>query len=346
MSFAITPAVQIERDDAGNVRSIEHLTQPYQPLGVEAFNAAAVASAYVRDVTQIYGIDPALLAALDSPPSDQIIDEPTRLHLVLSQAALGTATVSYQQTHFGLPVWEAGLTVKLLTAPPRVVASQTTMQLPIEVKKPSAGAKCMPEHMTVASLRALFSEQATRRDLRINAKRLWIYRYDSKRRVRSDEQRPTIPLRPLARQIHEGRYYVVTEVLFTLPLPNWRDLHWQALVEVETCSILYLRALVESCTGSVYLTDPPTATGDATITACSPAANLDALRTDVTLDDLTTGSPQSLTGSYVTIVDDSSPPKTPPTVTPPPCEFTYSAVSANFAAVNAYYHVDELFRLI
>jgi hypothetical protein len=345
MAFNITSEVTIERDTAGAVRSLQHLAQAYQPEGVLAQNATAVASAYVRDVATIYGFDPSMLGALDSPPSETIIDETARLQIVGSQGGLGTTIVSYQQTYFGVPVWEAGFSVTLLTNPPRVVGSQATTHATVEVRKPAGNARFMPERLTVELLRRLLPEKAPKRGLVINGKRLWIYRYDAKRRVRSDGQ-PTLPLPVLPRQIHDGRHYVATEVLFTLALPGWRDLNWQALIETETGAILYLRALVEACTGSVYLTDPPTATGDATITACSSAATLDGLRTDATLDDLTSASPQALTGTYVTIVDDSTPAKPPPTVMPPPCDFTYSVVSTNFAAVCAYYHVDELFRLV
>src|SRR4029077_4065686 len=45
-------------------------------------------------------------------------------------------------------------------------------------------------------------------------------------------------------------------------------------IEVNTRSVLYYRALAEAWTGNVYLKDPITATGDTTITACSPASVL------------------------------------------------------------------------
>lgn len=346
MAFQITPGVEVERDTAGAVRSLQHVTVPYTPVGAVALNASSVAEVYLRDVASIYGFDPALLAALDTPPSDQIIAEATQLHLVGAQRALGATTVSYQQTHFGLPVWEAGFSVQLLNQPMRVVGSQATTHGQVAVKRPPDDAQCMPERITARSLQKLLPGGEKQEITAINGKRLWIYLYDAKRRTGREDNMPSVPLGHVPDRIHDGGHFVVTEVLFTMPLPKWPDLHWQALVEVETCAILYLRPLVEDVTGTVYLTDPPSATGDATITACSPASKLDPLRTDVSVDDLTAATPQGLTGSYVTIVDDSNPPKTPPTISSPATDFGYSAVDPNFAAVNAYYHVDELFRLI
>lgn len=362
MAFTLSPAVEVERDANGNVRSLNHGGQPYGPLA-NVFNVKKLAEAYLNDVAGIYGIDPAWLAALDKSPSGTVENAGTELRFAQQDALTGTATASFQQTHFGLPVWQAGFTVGLLAEPLRATSSLTTLHAKIDARKPGANAKCLAGRINPQGLRALLSTRRQRKEIVINGERQWIYQYRADQRLPQappnipagkriarraglvDSEAPTLPLGPVDKSIVDGRHYVVTEVLFDLPVAPFRQLHWRAFIEVNTCSVLYLRAMVDACTGSVYLTDPITATGDTTITACSPAATLDPLRSDVTLGGLTPASPQNLTGAYVTVLQGTGP-DAPPTVTPPPCDFTYSVPDANFAAVNAYYHVDELFRLI
>jgi zinc metalloprotease ZmpB len=359
MVIIISPSVQVERDSTGAVRGLNHLGQPYGPLA-NVLNPQKLAEVYVEDAAAIYGIDPTWLKALAQNPSDVIEDAGTELRFSRQDVSIGTATVSFQQTQFGLPVWEGGFTVSMLTGPLRTTASLSTLHKAIEIEKPKKNAPCMAGRITPQELTKLLNAKRGEEKIVLNAERMWVYRYDAAKRLpsmpsetrarkggglRADEA-PTLPLPPPDPSIVDGRHYVVKEVLFDLPLPpRFPLLHWRALIEVTTCSVLYLRALVASWTGSVYLSDPITATGDTTITACSLATILDPLVTDVTLQGLVPATPQALTGSYVTVLQGSGS-NAPPTVTPPPPDFTYSVATPNFAAVCAYHHVDELFRLI
>ena len=125
---------------------------------------------------------------------------------------------------------------------------------------------------------------------KVTATRPLIYQYDPAHRFdpeatekRAEVMQGGLPLLPLPRvpkTIREGRYYVVTEALFTTALPPWRALHWRALIDVQSGAVLYLRAFVTSAFGNIFRADPFTLTGDATITPASPAATLDPL-TDV-----------------------------------------------------------------
>src|SRR5437879_4615937 len=49
----------------------------------------------------------------------------------------GTATVSYDQTHFGLPIWNAGLTVRVNTASMGVMGAQNATHYEIQVHQPA-----------------------------------------------------------------------------------------------------------------------------------------------------------------------------------------------------------------
>jgi zinc metalloprotease ZmpB len=359
VAFSLSPAVEVERDISGAVRSLNHTGQPYG-VGLPILNAQKLAESYLEDVASIYAIDPGWLGALDLRPSDAIESADTELRFAQQDSSNGTGTVSFQQTHFGLPVWQAGFTASLLTDVLRVTASLSTLHPAFDIKEPKQDAKCMAGRITSKSLSELIKTDGGRGEIVINAERLWIYRYDAAQRLgigsptREGGQHggfvraelPSLPVSAVTRGIVDGQHYVVTEVLFDLPLPpRFPRLHWRAFIEVNTCSVLYLRPLIDLCTGSVYLTDPTTATGDLTITPSSPATVLDPLRSDVTLQGLTPATPQVLTGAYASALQGSGPDPSP-TVTPPPCDFTYSVPTSNFAAVCAYYHVDELFRLV
>lgn len=357
MAFLLSPAVQIERDSTGGVRALNHLGQPYGPIA-SVLNAQTLADTYLLDVASIYRIDPSWLTSLAKSPSNVLENVGTELRFGGRDAITGTATVSYQQTHFGLPVWEAGFTVNMLSTPLRATASLSTLHLTIDATKPNdADAKCLRTPLTAQDLSKLLNIVRGKEEVVVSSERLWIYRYDAAKRLPPASPklggglRPepplTLPLQPPDPGLVDGRHYVVKEFLFDLAVPpRFPHLQWRAFIEVSTCSVVYLRALVEAAwTGSVYLTDPITATGDTTITACSADTVLDPLRSDVTLNGLVPATPQGLTGNYVTVVQLNGP-SAPPTVTPPLTDFTYSVPTSNFAAVCAYHHIDELFRLI
>ncbi|GLQ91273.1 hypothetical protein [Dyella acidisoli] len=355
MAFILSPAVQVERDSTGTVRGLMHLGQPYVASAL-VLNAQRLAEIYLQDVATIFSIDPSWLTALSATPSDALENVGTELRFGRQDTITGTATVSYQQTHFGLPVWEAGFTVAMLSTPLRATSSQSALHAVIDASKPNADAKCLRGRITPEELSKLLNIERDKEQVVISAERLWIYRYDAAKRVPSapskssnglrPEKSPTLPLTPPDPGLVDGRHYVVKELLFELPvLPRFPRLLWRAFIEVTTCSVVYLRAMAEAWTGSVYVADPITTTGDTTITACSAASVLDPLRTSVTLQGLVSATPQGLNGNYVTVVQLSGP-SAPPTVTPPPTDFTYSVPTSDFAAVCAYYHIDELFRLV
>ena len=99
---------------------------------------------------------------------------------------------------------------------------------------------------------------------RLISGRFFVYRYDSDERADHPhaepapndpegvaaqdpdqplhETPPTLPLPRVPETIEEGRWYVVAELVFRLPYEGSR-MNWRMLVEVETDTILYLRAL-------------------------------------------------------------------------------------------------------
>jgi zinc metalloprotease ZmpB len=110
--------------------------------------------------------------------------------------------------------------------------------------------------------------------------------------------------------------------------------------------VLYLRAFIASASACIFARDPVTATGNA-LTGCSPASDLDPLRTTVALLglDAPASGVQALRGGYVGLMDTDAPAILPPT-TIAPFSFCYSAVTNEFAAANAYFHYDGAYRLM
>ena len=85
------------------------------------------------------------------------------------------------------------------------------------------------------------------------------YKYDQNNRLplagsNSENLQPfeTIPilsLNPVSDNITDGKYYVVEEITFSYTTKEFGAINWIALVELETKSVLYLRAFVASVNG-------------------------------------------------------------------------------------------------
>ena len=151
----------------------------------------------------------------------------------------------------------------------------------------------------------------------------------------------------LFRSIHPGHDYLVMEVVFTLPFGGFDRLNWRALIEVETDTVLWLRALIAGVNGLVFTYDPITSTGVLTNTADQPNNILNPLRDDVALDGLSgpVAGVQSLAGTRVTVSDDDAPTVAPPTEASG-TDFDYASRTNNFAAVSAYYHANNFFATV
>ncbi len=358
MAFQITPNVHVDSDDSGVARHLAHLQAPYLPPSVAATSPRALADQYLHEVAPLYRLDPALLTNLDAPLEGKLSDVVTQLRFAAEKQIFETTVISYVQTHYGLPIWEAGVSITLHSQPLRVTSSQSTIHLDVTVKKPAAKAKGLPPAIKPALLGDFLGLGEKGDRPRVNATRLLIYRYDSSLRLdpeattkrRQDIGAPeaTLPTLPLPRvpdSIVSGNHYVVTEVLFTFAVGDFGDVNWRAFVEAETGIVLYLRAFLSCATGYVYTTDPLTASGGTT--PSSPTATLNAFRTSVALQGLTPpppATPQALSGNFVQLADTSPPPIAAPTEIT--ADFLYDVPTDNFSAVNAYHTMDGFFRMM
>ncbi|MBK8803293.1 MAG: hypothetical protein IPN71_14785 [Fibrobacteres bacterium] len=202
--------------------------------------------------------------------------------------------------------------------------------------------------------------------LRLIRGRFQVYRYDPLRRTEDphtppppvigvtgeqaplvSEELPTLSLPAVSKSIQPGQWILVAEIVFRLPYKG-NPMNWRALVDVETNSVVYLRALTSGVNGLVFASDPITLTGNAANGPAATAATLNALRSSVTLPGLVPPGPganQALTGNFVRISDFEAATAPPPTEAPG-ADFNYPSRSNNFAAVSAYYHCDRFFRLV
>ena len=358
MAFDISADVEVIRDRAGLVRALEHLRQPYQAPGRADVGLVGLADAYLSEVAGIYGLRADALAQLE--PENKQPDRkapPDRLaRAAVAPLPDGSATVAYAQRHVNLEVWEAGIAVTILAAPMRVVSSRSSYHHDVKLANPAVLDR-VPRFGATQLAAALGMRGGERQKVRVHATRLLVYRYDPDDPYavgrRSAPQpigvagpAPSLRVPPVPKAIVPGNHYVVLEVLFAAPAPPLGEINWRSFVEPGTGSVLYLQPGSAGCTGQVFLQDPPTA--GSTATPSSPAATLDALRSTVTLQDLTATDPQQLAGSYVVVAARGTTPA-PPTRPASSCDFTgssFSVPSTNFAAVNCYYHLSELYRLM
>lgn len=213
---------------------------------------------------------------------------------------------------------------------------------------------------------------AAKRHTRFIRGRFWVYLYDEEARlpervpiperfnrgiepapgevgeIAPDDHEPLVlPLPPVDERIEDGAHYLVAEITFEMPLGDRERLTWRALVEVETNSVLYLRALASDVNGQVFFQDPPTKTGNTGLNSASNNATLNPVRDSVLLQNLDapSGGIQSLSGTFGRLQEVEGDVVAQPTQ-PTGSDFLYNTRTNDFAAVSAYFHVDRIFREI
>lgn len=355
----------------GNINLLRHNQTPYtlQNADLTINSSRELAKRYLQTVNSDYAFDPDLLTTLDENLDVKLRSEGSRLRFAQTKQVKNTKVIAYTQTHMGIPIWKAGFNVRMYADPLQVISSQSTvhhevdLELP-QIKTTKTKSRSAALKMTLAdsdkNIGASLADLGKREKaklVKVTSVKPYIYQYIPQDRLdpdieshknNSDEVIPILTLPDVPRSIEAGKHYVVFEVLFTMHMPTWGEVNWRAMVEVGTSSIIYLRSFVQATDGLIYPEDPIRMTGDATLTSCSPATDLDPLRVDVELLGLTAptgGSPQALIGEYIAITDTNAPTIAPPTESGG-SDFDYSATTDDFAAVNAYYHLDSLFRMV
>jgi zinc metalloprotease ZmpB len=367
MPFDITPDVHLRRDSEGRVRQLQHIAKPYTPQAVALAAAApstprALAEEYLRDIGPILDLAPPVTSNFAAEMAAHPTPDANQLRFKEEKSNENSTTVSYAQTVLGLPIWNAGVSVQMQTQPLQVTGAHNALHYGVEqLATPPVNARYLPNRIDPDALRALLQLAPTIPAPVVNSTRLLIYRYEPAQRLDPQIDAhagsggfqppdfPSLPLPAVPGDIVPDHHYVVSEVLFTLSLPKWGELHWRAFLEPEKGAVLYLRALVACASGHVFQADPITQTGTLTLTAASPTATLNPLRRTFTLLGLVPPPvavpTQGLNGQWIQLKD-IDPPHTAMPTTTAPFDFDYSCDSTDFAAVSAYYHCDWVYRFI
>src|SRR5262245_27803364 len=188
---------------------------------------------YLRKFYKLIRAKTKELTNLSLPPTDEPIDAGIEYRFLAEKPQFDTTTISYCQTFFGLPVWEAGVAVHMKQQPPfSILGAQLTRHWAIEATKPSAKALARLQKLNEKKLAKLLGIAGKRtafdvKSLEIHNQRLMVYRFEKSRRGIPEpgkgkprrklaSQHPTLPLPPLPHDIEEDRHYVVAAVDFRL----------------------------------------------------------------------------------------------------------------------------------
>jgi hypothetical protein len=364
---------RVTKDEDEHIRQLSFTATPFESSGLESTvhgsshrtdTPRSLAEQFLKETAPVFGFSSGEIENFAAFTEKKAIDVGVELRFKEEKNVMNTAVaVGYDQTIFGLPIWEAGVTVRIDSKKMVVSGAHNARHYDIEAHRPFTDAPYLPNMMHSGIVAELLGLTNNRDQLIINATSALVYRYLPEDRFDSQIEShrnetdaigfassdfPTFPLPGIPETIMIGVHYVVTEVLFTYPYKEWGPLNWRAFIEPDSGAILYLRALVSCARAHIFKADPVTSSG-VLHSASSPVATLDALRTTVSLFGLKvpnpSGSTQELEGEFVKVINLENPPTPMPKVNPP-YDFFYSCNTADFAACNAYYHCDGFFRLL
>src|SRR5204862_2759111 len=108
------------------------------------------AAEYLHQFADLLQLQPAELNHLGLTASTKPEDAGVELRYLKETQQFDMATVAYNQTALGLPVFEAGVAVQMKTAPFRVLSSQSTQHPDIHVHRPSADALKRAQSLSAA----------------------------------------------------------------------------------------------------------------------------------------------------------------------------------------------------
>ena len=193
MTFELNPEVEVHRDAEGHVTQLRHTRRRYssREAGITNATAAEIAEQYVREVAPIYGIQTDETTSLrEAMPSGPVSEGP-KLRQTEEKNIIDTTTVvTFQQTAYGLPVWNSNLSVVVAGESPAVVSSSSTLHHDIDVGALSIDRLTGFSQATPTSLsEAIGVDDSVGTGFGLNGVRLLVYRYDPAERI-DPEARP------------------------------------------------------------------------------------------------------------------------------------------------------------
>ncbi len=344
-------ADNVIRNEYGEVVYMTNPTQPMLESAVPLATPQQVADWYLRSIREEVGLAGNMIEGDAGAMAESAQPQPV-LSFENEKDISGTKVVVYQQKVMGLDVFGARIGMSLNGESLEMTSLQSSAHGSVMIENP--GAKSNADD--TRSVRKTDLKKYLGFDLKgadkIRIERQVVYRYEPDEREERHEHKgciadsTEIPALKGADfdGLEKGKHYIADEVLFEAPLGEGQSsVNWRALVEPESGTVLYLRALVACATGMVFDRDPQTQTG-ANVSAHSTNAQLNPFRTNQTLQGLVANTPQDLRGEFVHVTETQAPTQAPPTVGTPAGAFSYNAQTENFNAVNAYHNNDRLFR--
>ena len=132
----------VNTDEQGIVRGLT----PDEPIVSDADSAQAAAQNYLEQHAELLGVEPAALDNLTAEREAQPVDAGSEFRIHTEKEQFDTTTVAYDQTYFGLPVWEASVAVHVKHDPYRVVSASSTRHPDLTAKRPPAKALERVDH--------------------------------------------------------------------------------------------------------------------------------------------------------------------------------------------------------
>src|SRR5882762_9260703 len=126
--------VHVDRNDEGTVRGLLHVEEPYLS---SARTAQQAAHEYLAKYSDMLGLTAEELKHLSLPPDNKPTEDQIEYRFLEEKPQFDMTTVVFNQTVFGLPVWEDGIAVHTQQNPFRVLSAQSTTHADLEVRKPT-----------------------------------------------------------------------------------------------------------------------------------------------------------------------------------------------------------------
>ena len=183
MPIELTPDVKVRRDPNGIVRQLSHAQHPYRPAAFEMVTMApgsltprSLAETYLRDAAPIFGFAAGETANFAASASPAPTEAGVELRFKEEKAVGDGVTVSYDQTVHGLPIWDAGVAVRIDKRAMGVTGSHNATHDAVEARRPRPDAEYLPHRMDPSKVLTILGLGADA-PLKIHATRALVYRY-------------------------------------------------------------------------------------------------------------------------------------------------------------------------
>lgn len=148
MPLELTPDVTVRQDANGRVRQLSHPHKQYRPAPVDRLAAGmtsqltprALAEHYLRDAASVFGFASEQTTNFAATTGINPSDAGVELRFKEEKAVGSAVTVAYDQTVFGLPIWDAGVTVRIDRAAMGVTGSHNAGHYDIQPHRPASTA--------------------------------------------------------------------------------------------------------------------------------------------------------------------------------------------------------------